>query len=425
MSKMDSLFSGIEAHDRGMYSVAIAKNGKIEYARGVGAAFIGEATNVSATSETKYRIGSITKTFAATIIFQLVEEKKLSLDDRLAKWFPQIPNATEITLDQMLTHHSGIHNFTDDSDYQEWSQHPRTHEEIVARIASATPDFAPDHEGGYSNSNYVLLGYIIEKVTGESYADQLNKRIVTRLGLKNTYYGSKLDPNKNEAMPYRRNSSGWKAATQTDMSIPGGAGAIESTPSDLTTFITALFQGKLVSDSSLKKMLKWEGEYGRGLMHYPFYSRLIYGHTGGIDGFYSFVGYFPEDSVAVALTCNGLDYDRNGLLVGALNIYYKMPYQIPNFERPKAIAVSPNALQSYVGVYHSNADGMDITIRLEGGQLTAQATGQGAFPLTPTAETEFQFDQAGIKMTFKKEASGAASSFVIAQNGRRTEFVRK
>jgi CubicO group peptidase (beta-lactamase class C family) len=158
-AKMDKFFDGLSANNKGMGSLTIAKDGKIIYSRAVGISHIGDKGYVPADVKTKYRIGSITKMFTATLVFQLVEEGKLKLDDTLDKFFPEIPNAKKITIAQMLNHHSGIHNFTSDTQYfRSYYRRPQTHEQMLAVIAKTTPDFEPGTKAAYSNSNYVLLG---------------------------------------------------------------------------------------------------------------------------------------------------------------------------------------------------------------------------------------------------------------------------
>src|SRR5688500_10655143 len=231
-----------------MGSIAVSKDGNIIYNRAVGNSHIGEKGFVSSDAKTKYRIGSITKIFTATLVFGLIEEGKLKLDDTLDKFFPEIPNAKKITIAQMLNHRSGIHNITDDAKhYLSYYRRPQTHEQMLAIIAKTTPDFEPGAKAAYSNSNYILLDYIIEKVSKKSYKDALNERIASKINLTDTFYEEKTNGAGSESSSFVWLNSKWKELPGTDLSIPGGAGAIVSTPTDLTKFITALFDGKIVS----------------------------------------------------------------------------------------------------------------------------------------------------------------------------------
>src|SRR5689334_660484 len=251
-AKLDQFLDRLLEKNKGMGSLTLAKDGNVVYSRSFGYRQINGSEKKHLTAETKFRIASITKMFTAVMIFQLVDEKKLSLADTLDKFFSQIPNAPRITIGQMLKHRSGIHDLEADGSF---GKQPRTRDEVVARIAQGRPDFEPDAMHRYSNAGYVLLGYIVEKAGGKPYPEALQERIASRIGLKNTYLGTgKTDPSKNEALSYNY-IGGWKEAAELDFSVPAGAGAILSTPADMTKFMQALFNLKLVSEDSLKPMM--------------------------------------------------------------------------------------------------------------------------------------------------------------------------
>ena len=312
--KADSLFDTLATEGRIKISVAISRNGKTIYARAIG--------QPSYNIETKYRIGSVTKMFTASMIFQLIEEKKLSLDTKLSVFYPQIPNAGQITITQMLSHGSGIHNFTGDADgYRIWQDKPQSHAQLLARIATR-PEFDPGAKHQYSNSNFVLLGYIIEKLDNRPYAESLKKRITDRLKLTNTYYGGKIGANTNEAFSYKWLNNTWQSDTQTDMSIPGGAGALISTPTDLTAFMQALFSGKLVSNASLQQMRTIIDGFGMNLFQFNFGSHIAYGHTGSIDSFQSQAAYFPQENIGIAYVANGVNTNVNNIMIALLSMLF-------------------------------------------------------------------------------------------------------
>jgi len=413
---LDSLFSILAQNDKGMVSVAISKNDQMLYQKAIGFASISEKGNIPATIQTRYRIGSITKTFTATMIFQLVDEGKLTLSETLKTYFPGVKNSEKITIGNLLNHRSGIHNFTADPAYMQSVTSPKTSAEMVDIISKTTPDFEPGTKTEYSNSNYVLLGFIIEKLTGKTYAQNLDQRIAARLKLKDTYYGGKTDLKKNESFSYKLLGK-WIQQPETDTSIPGGAGAIISTPSDLNQFITALFSGKLVKSGSLEQMKSITDGMGMGLFKIPFGQKTGYGHNGIIDGFVANMFYFPEDNLAVSICSNGVIYPVNDILVALLSAYYDVPVKIPSF---KSIALKPEDLDKYVGVYSSAAFPLKITIAKNDSGLTGQATGQGAFPLTPTEPDVFVFDQAGITMEFRP----SKNEFTFKQGGGNFVFIK-
>ena len=394
--KMDSFLNRLVEKDKSMGSLAISKHGKVIYSKAVGFASMKEGEKIQASEKTKYRIGSITKMFTGVIIMQLVEEKKLSLGETLAKHFPGIPNAAKITVGNLLNHRSGIHNLTNDTAYPTYQYLPKSQKEIIDIISKPAPDFEPGSKADYSNSNYILLGYLAEKITKKSFDKLVKERIAKKLDLKDTYVGSAADLKNNESLSYSY-STGWQVEAQTDMSIPGAAGAMLSTPSDLVRFISGLFSGKLISMASLEKMKKMEDKYGMAMFQIPFYKKIAYGHYGGIDAFSSTLGYFPADSMAFSYITNGSVYPTNDVVIGALSIYFNEPFVIPSFETK---VVSEKDLLQYIGNYSSKQMPLKITVTTDGKSLMAQATNQSAFPLDAKGNHIFSFDQAGIVMEF-------------------------
>ncbi len=393
--KMDSLFNQLDAHNKFMGTVAIIDKGVISYSRAVG--FADVETETKATTSTKYRIGSITKMFTAVMVYQLFEEKKLTPETKLSTYFPQLPNAANINIKDMLLHRSGLWSVTDDSLYLEWSVNSILREDMLGMMKIHESLFQPGEKSEYSNSNYILLGYIIEDITGKDYATNLEERIIRKIGLKSTSCEGRVNVSNNEALSYDRQINSWKKENETDLSVPGGAGAIVSTTEDLVHFANALFNGQLISESSLQDMIKTEGTYGKGIFSTPFNELQGYGHTGGIDGYRSVLVYFPEKKLGVALISNGLNYMQNDILIGVLNIYLGRPYTLPDLT---TIHVETDVMKSYEGIYSKEDFPLKITIKLDGNNLTAQATGQGSFPMEAVSETEFKYDAAGIVITF-------------------------
>ena len=408
-AKLDSFFVALNAHDQSMGSIAIAANGVLVYQNTIGYSQINNRLKTPSTIKTEYRIGSISKMFTATMIFQLIDEGKLRFDTPLATYFPTLPNAGKITISEMLDHRSGLHNFTSDSLYSTYMTSPKSEAEMIAIFAKQRSDFEPDSKAEYSNTNFVLLGYIIEKLTGKTYAEALKIRITSKIGLGETYYGNKANPAKNEAYSYHY-AEQWKQMPETDMSIPGGAGAIIATPADLVKFIDALFAGKLISRANLELMKTIRNNYGMAMFAIPFNDKKGYGHNGGIDGFTSELIYFPEEKLAIAYTSNGARYSTNDVLIGALSIYFNRPFIIPEF---KTITLNTADLDKYVGKYSSTQVPLKIVINKNNTTLFAQAIGQSAFPLEASGDNKFVYTQAGIILLFEP----AKNSFTLIQGG--------
>lgn len=394
--KLDSLMDILAEKNQAMGSLTISKNGVVVYSRAIGLRYMSSSEKLPATNQTKYRIGSITKMFTAAMIFQLIEDGKLSLTTTIDKYFPQLPNASKITISNLLNHRSGLHNFTDDPEYVTWETQPKTQDEMLAIIAKSPVDFQPNEKCSYSNSNYVVLGYILQIISKQSYAKNLSTRITSKIGLTNTYVGAKSDIKKNESFSYRFLND-WEQCPETDMSIPGAAGAIVSTPADLTKFIESLFSFKLVSNTSLSQMKTMTDGFGMGMFQIPFYERKAYGHNGGIDGFASTLAYFPEDNVAVAYCTNGQTYPMNNILIGVLSVYFNKPYSIPRFN------LKTEDLDKYLGVYSSTQIPPKITITKNAITLFAQVTGGPLFPLDPADRDKFKCDAMGVAIEFNPD----------------------
>ena len=225
--QLDGYFNALEKNNQFMGSVAVSKNGENLYTRSIG--YANFKNNLKATKNSKYRIGSISKSFTAVLILKAVEEQKIALHQPIDTWFPTITNAKKITVKQLLNHRSGLYNFTNNKDYLTWNSQPKTEREMIDIIAKGGSNFEPDSKAAYSNSNFVLLSYILEKTFSKSYSDLVQQYIVNPIGLENTYVFGDIHPNNNECTSYRFRGT-WKVEKETDYTIPLGAGAITSTP---------------------------------------------------------------------------------------------------------------------------------------------------------------------------------------------------
>lgn len=414
-ARLDNYFKILEENNKFMGSVAVSKDGAIIYSKSVGYADV--RNNIKADASTRYRVGSISKTFTAVLILKAVEENKLNLAQSIDQYFPDIENAEKITVEQLLNHRSGIHNFTDDADYLNWHTQPKTKAEMVSVIANAGSDFEPDSKAQYSNSNYLLLTYILEEVHQQSYAELLKEHITLPLSLKNTYLGGIINTSQHESKSYRF-AGNWQEEPETDISIPLGAGGIVTTPADLVKFSDALFAGKLLKYESLELMKTIRDNYGFGLFQLPFYNNIGYGHTGGIDGFAAIFAHFADGNISYALTSNGSNFNNNEISIAVLSAVYNKAYELPEFTHHE---VSSANLDSYTGVYSSAQIPLKITVSKNNQTLVAQATGQSAFPLEASAENVFRFDQAGIVMEFNP----ADNTMTLKQGGGQFIFTKE
>ena len=237
LKRIDSLLSYYESKNEWMGSVAISDNGKVIFSKAYGLSDVSK--NKRPDANTGYKIGSITKMFTSAIVFQLIENGKLTLDTKLAKYYPQVPNSDKITIVQLLGHRSGLFNYTDDTTVVNSWRNPISKAVMLDKIKSYQSLFAPGTRSQYSNSNYYLLGLIIEDITKKSYSTNVNDRIIKKLGLKRTAYPDKPDTANNEALSYKTSGGKWDLEEPWDSSFASSAGALVGTPSDLTIFIKA------------------------------------------------------------------------------------------------------------------------------------------------------------------------------------------
>jgi D-alanyl-D-alanine carboxypeptidase len=291
----------VTAHAAPSVSVAVVENGAIAFTHAAGAA----------TPDSVYAIGSVTKMFTAVSVFQLIEQGSVSLDDPLAKFLPNFPNAKNITVRQLLSHQAGINDYVEAAVRDGLVYRPTTPDAIVAMIAAASPQFAPGTGWRYSNGGYVLLGKIVETVTHEALVDYEREHIFKVAGMQQTDVGQAA-AGLDVAPPFL--AIGWYAKlAQPDYSWYYACGDILSTASDLARFDIALMAGKLISPASFAAMQRVAHEHtilpdtadGLGLFIRPMAGKTFVGHHGGEPGYTSDNEMIPADGFAVVILDNG------------------------------------------------------------------------------------------------------------------------
>lgn len=405
----DNRFSG---------AVMVAKDGQPILREGF--AFANRELGVPVKPETVFRLGSITKQFTSASIMQLVEQGKIGLDDPVSKYYAAAPKAwSKITIKHLLNHRSGIPSYTGLPDFfEKESTLDRTPEQVIELTRDMPLEFEPGAKFAYNNTGYVILGYIIEKVSGETYTGYLNAHIFTPLGMKHSGYDDTTTLLPNRAAGYGVENGVWTNAPYISMTLPHAAGSLYSTLDDLLIWEEALFSGKVVSQASFDAMTTDYGSgYGFGLVIGKLEGRKSISHSGGIPGFATYMARFPDDGLTVIALSNLQNGRPTSLVNDLARLWLGLPEPPPAPELV-AVAVKAEVLDRYVGVYEL-MPGFDVTVKREGDALTAQATGQGAFPLTPTSDTEFHFQEGGIRIVFPA-GDGPAQSFTLFQGGERT-----
>jgi len=287
-----------------MGSVLVARGNEVLLSKGYGSANL--EWDIPNTPVTKFRLGSLTKQFTAASILLLEERGKLKVDDPIKKYLPDAPVAWDkITIFNLLTHTAGIPNFTSFPDYASTEPFPTTAEKLVARFRDKPLEFEPGERWNYSNSGYVLLGYLIEKISGQTYEKFVQENIFAPLAMKDSGYDSNSAVTSHRAAGCSRSQNGPVNAGFIHMSIPHAAGALYSTTEDLLRWEHGLFGGKLVSTASLEKMTTpFKNDYAFGLGVRTTNGRKVIDHNGSIEGFNTVLAYYPESKVTVVALAN-------------------------------------------------------------------------------------------------------------------------
>ncbi len=390
--------------DHFMGSVLVARDGRIEFDKGYGYADI--EWHAPNTADTKFRLGSLTKQFTAASILLLEERGKLKTDDLVKQYMPDAPAAWDhITIYHVLTHTSGIPNFTGFPSYDTVKATRRTPEQMVALFRDKPLDFQPGEKWNYSNSGYVLLGYLIEKISGQKYEDFIQENLFKPLGMTNTGYDWRATILPQRASGYSMGEHGLVNADYIDMSIPYSAGSLYSTTHDLLKWEQGLFGGKVLSAASLKKMTTpYKHNYGCGVAITTKNGHTRIAHTGGIDGFSTDMAYYPDEKITVIALSNLLSGDVVTVATKLEAVEHRENVVLPN-ER-QVVSVPATVLAGYAGTYQLQP-GYNLTVTLDGGKLMVaqprQPTSQ-LFASSPTKfylgiqDTEIEFVDKGLVM---------------------------
>ena len=415
VSRMDEVVQYNVSNKKFMGSVLVARGEEILLNKGYGSANL--EWNIPNSPATKFRLGSVTKQFTAAAILLLEERGKLKTDDPVKKFMSDAPTAWEkITIYHLLTHTSGIPNFTSFPDYPSQKPFAATPEKLVARFRDKPLDFPPGEKWSYSNSGYILLGYLLEKASGESYEKFVRENIFGPLGMKDSGYDSNSAIIPRRASGYGPGKDGPMNAEFIHMSIPFSAGALYSTTEDLLRWQRGLFGGKLLSAASLAKMTTpFKDDYACGVGVRTVNGRRVIDHGGGIEGFNTFLAYYPDDKLTVVALSNLNGGAPQQIVSQLAAIARGEKVELPS-ER-KEISVAPKILEQFVGTYQL-APKVNMMITIESGQLISQVSGQGKVPLFATSETKFFPKVVDAEIEFGKDDKGVVTHLVLHQGGR-------
>ena len=379
-----------------------------------------KSANARNDTNTIFQIGSITKQFTAAIILRLMEQRKLSLQDSLTKYIPDYPNGNKITIENLLTHTSGIYNYTNDVAFMvDGSTHPISRDSLINRFKYKPLDFSPGQKFNYSNSGYTLLGYIIEKVTGQSYFQVVRQQIFEPLHMDHSGFDFTHLNSPDKAIGYTTPES-TTPANIVDSSVSFAAGAIYTTVGDLYKWDRALRAGQIISPASQEKAYTPHlAQYGYGWFVITMYNKKVVEHGGGITGFVSDIRRIPEDETCIIVLDNQPNQaNPSNIARDILAILNGKDVKLPETKvaTTAETTVDTTILRQYIGVYEISPT-FSIAVTLDGGRLYGQATGQGKFELFAEKKDAFFLKVVRAEVEFVRGADNKVEKLILHQNG--------
>ena len=379
--RSDRFLKSYERLGRFSGSVSVVRDGKVLFRKGFGGNL----------AETKYRIGSVTKQFTAVAVLQLKEQGKLRLDDPISKWLPGLRLRYPITIRQLLSHTSGLPEFLSFDEYEDILK-AHDPQSAFQRVLEKKPfDFKPGLRYEYSNSNYTLLGAILEKASGVPWDAYVKKNLLDRAGMTGSGLFTPKHPPDGIAEGYVLDSDG-KLEEKTqgpDHSVLPADGALYSTVDDLQRWNTALHSGKIISASSLKEMrtpTAHSERYGLGIFADDENGQRVYFHSGEVDGFVSYVSYYPDDKTSIVVLSNNesTKVDRIGTDLASILACRRVFAPVQRYE---GTPVRVGILRKYVGTYRFGDT--TATVKLRRGNLYMRYADDTEFRLFPESSRKF------------------------------------
>jgi len=354
-------------------TVLIAKRGEVLYRKAFGQANL--ELQIPMKPENVFELGSITKQFTAVSILMLAEQGKLKTSDNIAKYLPDYPNGNQITIHHLLNHTSGIRSYTEIPDLQTFAKNDKTPIELINFFKDQEVDFQPGEQWHYNNSGYIVLGHIIEHISGMSYADFISQHIFDRLGMKNSYYGSKSSVIAKRASGYQPAENGFRNADFISMTLPYAAGSLMSCVDDMLVWHKAIRDNTLISKQSREQ---------------AFVNATLN------DGSLANYGYGWQ--------INELNGKRS-IEHGGGNITLKMAAMVMDTPMPQmeqAVTLSRKQLERWTGTYAFNHNVLRF-VTLENDRLYSQREGSDKLALYPIAKNQFYFEDSFTNYTFSME----------------------
>jgi CubicO group peptidase (beta-lactamase class C family) len=402
-------------------SVLIAEKGTILLQKSYGYKNLAKQTLND--SNCTYQIGSVTKEFTSAVILKLQEEGKLSVNDKLSKYFPVFKYADRITLRNLLTHTSGIYNYTNDIDDDDSAVacNPVNKQLFLDLIFKKGLDFTPGTQFSYDNSGYYLLGLIIEKVTGKHYEEEVRSIIFNPLQMTHSFFDFRNSKDTNRATGYRKLDENEQVIAQRwDSTVTYAAGAIFSTTGDMFKWAKAVANREILSAASWKAAFTpFLGHYGYGWIIDTLYDERSVSHGGGLPGYMADFTYYPDRDVIIILLNNEGDYGEGLTDINAAlsAILFQRPYEL--MQMRTEVKLADSVLKKYTGEYvFDKKHHAYITLENSTLQLEAPAGNLPKSPLFPQDETNMYLKIIDARIEFVKDAKGNITGFISHYNGK-------
>jgi len=387
------------------------------------------ATHLPNDTLTRFPVLSLTKSFTATAILKLQEEGKLSVKDKISKYFPDYQYGDKVTIENLLTHSSGINNYTDIVGEEDSSiiNHPVSKEKILQVFYTKPLAFSPGSRFSYSNSGYFLLGLIIEKVTGKPYEQFVKESLLNPLGMIHSGFDFINLPQTIKSQGYDIfDATQQRLYKHYDSTYAYSAGAIYSTTGDLYKFAEAIASNKILSPQT------WEVAFKQRINHYGYgwkidnlFGRDYIEHDGGYPGFMSDFIYYPNEDITIIILNNFGNYGQNvwASAMGISCILFHLPYDLWQLRTEQK--VGENILKQYVGRYKLNKK-IGLVFTYKNGQLYMKGEGASTAPELPMlSEAENKFFLRDFNTTFRFIKEGDHFRLVVHEHGRDSEWKKK
>jgi len=394
-------------------TILVAQDNRILLEKGYG--YSNLATHQLNDTNTVFQIASVTKTFTSSLILKLVEQKLLSLQDKLSKFYPDFPKADSITIKNLLTHTSGIPDYTGGNFLDSAGDKPASEATMLALFKDKPFDFSPGTGWSYSNSAYSLLGYIVPMVTGLTYEQAIRKYIFTPLHMDHSGFDFTHLQSAEKAVGYAPDST---AARIIDSSVCFAAGAVYSTVGDMYKWHEGLQHHTFIRNGLLEQAYTpFKNNYGYGWIVDSVYGRKMVSHSGGIWGFRSNFVRIVADDVCIVLLTNTETAVRDHITHKILAVLYHQPYTLPVKRTP--VKLSEAVLQRYVGAYNLKEKNLKITVKLENGELAAYPERGPRSVLSALDEQHFFLsNEDDFRVDFEVDGKGEVKAMVINNDGR-------